>query len=113
MAWHSIGKVTVAVSGTPVQVPNAGRIPCQTIFFQQVSTNTGKIYICDRSNAVFSTGVGVLATIPAPTFINGVATVLPYAAVTVPSAPAALDAAQIWIDVDVGGESCQVSVVRA
>ena len=115
--WHSLGKVTVAAAGTLAQAtanettPSA-RYACQTLFFQQLADNTGKIYICDRQNANRTTLVGVLAVIPAPTLTNQVATILPYASVTVPSAPAALSANQFWIDVDNSGESCLVSAVR-
>ena len=116
--WHSLGKVTITNSGTPVQATTnetvpAKRFPAQTIFFQQVQSNTGKLYIMDRSNGVKGTGVGVLAVIAAPTLSAGVATVLPYAAVTIPTAPTPLNAADFWIDADNSAEACQVSVVRA
>jgi hypothetical protein len=115
--WRSLGKVQVVATGTPViattnETDSAARYPCQTVFFQQVQGNTGKLWICDRSNAVKATGVGVLATIPAPTSVGGVATILPYAQVTIPSAPAALMANQFWIDADNSGEYCQISAVR-
>lgn len=90
---------------------SATRVPCQTVLFQQVEANTGKIWICDRANAVKSTGVGVLATIPAPTLNGGVATVLPYASVTTAGAPGGLNLALFWIDADNTGETCQVSFV--
>lgn len=114
--WHSLGKVAVLAAGTPVRATSnqsspTDRFGCQTMFFQQIETNTGKIYVCDRADANTTTGVGVLATIPAPTLVDGVATVLPYVAVTVPSAPAALDAARFWVDVDVNDEACQISAV--
>jgi len=110
--WKSLGKVTIGAAGTPVQVTTT-RYGCQTVFFQQVSTNTGKLWICDRADAVKATGVGILAVIPAPTLTAGVATILPYCACTIPSAPGGLDASQFWIDVDNGQESCQVSAIRA
>lgn len=111
MAWHSLNRITVAAAGTPEQVV-ATRYVCQTVFLQQLETNTGKIYILDSQTGNKTTGVGVLATIPAPTLLGGVAVQLPYASVTIPSAPCALDASQLWIDVDVSGNSCQVSAVR-
>lgn len=110
MAWHSLNRVTVAVAGVPVQVTGT-RTPCQTVFFQQLQANTGKIYILDSAAGNKTSGVGVLATIPAPTLTAGVATQLPWAQVTIPSAPGAMDPARLWIDVDVSGESCQVSYV--
>lgn len=111
--WHaSIGYVTVASAGTPVQTI-ATRIACQTVFFQQHEDNTGKLYVCDRANANKTTGVGVLVVIAAPTLNAGnVASVLPYASVTIPSAIGALDVSQFWIDSDNDGELCLVSYVR-
>ena len=114
---HSLGRVTIAASGTPIlattneAVPTQ-RYPCQTVFFQQIESNTGKLYICDRANAVIGTLAGVVAVIPAPTLVNQVATVLPWAQVSVPSAPAALDASKFWIDADNTNDACLVSAVR-
>jgi hypothetical protein len=115
--WHSLGKVTVAAAGTPViattnETDPTKRFACQTVFFQQLESNTGKLYICDRATANKTTLVGVLAVIPAPTVTGQVATVLPWAQVSVPSAPAALNAAEFWIDADVSSESALVSAVR-
>lgn len=109
--WHSQGKITVTTSGTPVRVTST-HTGCQTAFFQQVESNTGKLWICDRSSAVTSTGVGVLATIPAPTLSGGVAVVLPYVAITIPTAPGGIDLQGFWIDADEDGDACQVSCVR-
>lgn len=108
--WHSQGKTVVAAAGTPERI-TAIRTIAQTVFFQQLEGNIGKIWICDRATANKITGVGVLAVIPAPTLSGGVAVVLPYASVTVPSAPAALDVAQFWLDMDNNGEGCQISYV--
>ena len=109
--WRSLGKITVTTAGTPVQV-SATRIPAQTIFFQQVEANIGKIYICSSAAANKTTGVGVLATIPAPTLnASLVAVVLPYAAATTPSAPGGLSASQFWIDADNSAEGCIVSYI--
>jgi hypothetical protein len=109
--WHSAGKITVTTAGVPVQV-SATRTAAQTIVFQQLEANTGKIWICDRANAVKATGVGILATIPAPTLSGGVATSLPYAAVTIPNSPGGLNLSEFWIDTDNDSESCIVSYVR-
>jgi hypothetical protein len=111
MAWHSLNRVTIATAGVPQQVI-VTRYGCQTVFFQQIQSNTGKIYILDSATGDKNTGTGVLATIPAPTLTTGVAIQLPWAAVTVPSAPSALDASAFWIDVDNDGDACQVSAVR-
>ena len=110
--WHSIGYIQVAAAGTPTAV-SATRVACQTVFFQQAPTNTGLLYVCDRANANKTTGVGILAIIPAPTLNAGsVASALPYAAVTIPSAIGALSIDQFWVDADVSGNSCLVSYVR-
>lgn len=112
MAWHSLNRVTVTTAGTPVRL-SATRQGCQTIFFQALQTNTGKIYILDSASGNKTTGQGILATVPAPTLFGGVATVLPWAAVTIPSAPAALSVERIWLDADNSGEGVQVSIVKA
>lgn len=111
--WRSLGKVAVATPGTLVRATNnesspTTRYPAHAMLFQQVAGNTGKIYICDRQNAVASTGVGVLATLAIPT-VN----VLPSASCTVTYAPAAFNAIDFWIDAEVGGEGCQVSAIQA
>ena len=109
--WHYVNRVTVIATGTPVQV-TADHYPCQTLLFQQVQGNTGKLYICDRATANITTGVGVLAMLPPPSMGATYASVLPYVSVTVPSAPAALNANKFWIDADVNSDKCQVSAVR-
>lgn len=110
------GYVDVTVAGTPVRatanlaIP-ADRKPCQTIVFEQLEDNTGKLYICDSPTANKTTGVGVLLIIPAPTLVDSMAVVLPYASFSVPSAPAAINAEDYWIDADVSGDDCLVSIV--
>jgi hypothetical protein len=115
--WRSLGKVTVTTAGTPVRAtanestPSAS-YPAQSVSFQQVQSNTGKIWILDRSNGVTATGVGVLHTLAAPTLTSGVATTLPSVTVSIPSAPGGLNVTDLWIDADTSGEFCQVSAVR-
>ena len=111
--WNCIGKVTVNTAGVPTQVTTT-HSRHQSIFFQQMEANTGKIYICSRATAdkAGSGDNGILAIIPAPTVAGSYATVLPYAQVSVPNAPGALDPFNFWLDVDVSGDSCQVSAVR-
>ena len=111
--WRSLGKVTVATSGILVRASNnetvpTDRVPCQSILFEQFPGNTGKIYICDRSTADKATGTGVLAILAPPT-TNG----YPSAGVGVPTAPAALNAADFWIDAEISGEGVLISVVKA
>lgn len=111
--WRPLGKVTVPAAGTPVRAtvnqpdPNL-RFPCQSMLFQQVAGNTGKIYICSSVTANKTTLEGVLAVLAIPT-----TNVLPSASATVPSAPAALNAGDFYVDVDVNGEACLVSAIRA
>jgi len=110
--WHSLGKVTVAATGTLVRATNnettpATRYPYQSILFEQIPGNTDKIYICDRSTASKTTWVGVLAYLMPPTTGNA-----PSCGMEIPSAPAALNAADIWIDAEVSGEGVLISVVR-
>ena len=117
MAWHSLGKITVTASGTPVRITSnesspSTRYPTQTIMIQQLPANTGIIYVCDRANADISTLTGVVAQIPIPTLSGGVAAVLPYATITIPTSAAPLNAAEYYVDADQNGEGCLVSTAR-
>jgi hypothetical protein len=110
--WISLGRITVTTSGTPVNLASKlhnQTLPCQTIFVQQIEANSGKLYLLDAANGDKQSNV--LATIPAPTKVAGVATFLPYASVTIPNERNQLNASQIWIDADNSGESCQGSAV--
>lgn len=109
--WHSLGKVTVATAGTPVQITST-HTTAQTIFFQQVTGNTGMIWICNCSDADTSTGEGVVATLPAPVVAGGIDLALPYTTVNISGALEALNVSNFWVDADNDGESCQVSYVR-
>jgi hypothetical protein len=71
----------------------------------------GLIYILESSSGSSTSGVGILATIPAPTLTAGVATQLPWAQCSIPTAPGPLDAQNIWIDSDNDGEGVQVSIL--
>jgi hypothetical protein len=110
--WKALGRITVVTSGVPVSmainIPN-NSLPCQTIFVQVLQANTGKVYILDSPNGDKKTNV--LATIPAPTLVGGVATFLPYASVTVPNERNMLNPNQLWLDADNSGESVQASAV--
>ena len=108
--WISLGKVTVTNSGTPVCI-SATSLMCQTILVQQMHGNTGKIYVM-QSGGNKTTYSGVLAVIPAPTYSGGVASVLPYAQVTIPMAEGALNPSLYWIDADNDNESALVSYVQ-
>lgn len=108
---HSLGKVVVTTSGTPVlatgnQSSPTERVGCNAIMVEAWPDNTGKIYVCDRANAVISTGVGILAILAPPT-----ANFIPSFSATLPYAPGGLNAAQIWLDAETGGEAAIVSYV--
>ena len=116
--WHSSTTyVTVTTSGVPVRATSAeadasARRACQTVFIQQRPANTGVLYVCDRSDADITTGLGVLAQIPAPVLnADSIATSLPCAVVSAPDAPAPFDAAEFWIDADNDGDVALVSIV--
>lgn len=106
----SLGVVTVTTGGTPVQV-SATNIYTQTIVIQQLQANTGKIYICDRATAVKATGVGVLYVLPKPVLNSGVAETLPSLTIVGPSPANKLDVSELWIDADVNGEGCLISIL--
>jgi hypothetical protein len=111
--WRSLGKVTVTTAGTLVRATNNEatptlRYPCQSLLFEQWPGNTGNIYICDRSDANKTTGVGVLAILLKPT-----TTGLPSAGCGIPTAPTPFNAADFWIDADVNGEGVLISAIRA
>lgn len=113
MAWRSSGYVTVPTAGTPVRAsdnqPQAEAFcPSHALLFQQVSGNTGKIYILDRANPNMTTGMGILAVLAIPT-----TNFLPSASATITYAPQGFNLAEYWIDVDVSGEKCLVSIIRA
>ena len=108
---HSLGKVTVPTPGTPVPATNnqssaTAWVGCNGIMIEAWWQNTGKIYVCDRANAVASTGVGILAILAPPTtnFIPSFSATLPYA-------PAGLAANQIWIDAEIANEGAVISYV--
>lgn len=103
---QSLGKISVPTPGTPVQVYSASKsLLCNSILIETWPTNTGKLYIGVSSSMNAATGVGVVAIVPAPT--GGI--LFSWSA-TIPYAPGGVDAAQLWIDVDNGGDAGLVSV---
>ena len=117
--FRSIGPyVKVTTAGTPVRVtsgtsdPTARRV-CHTLFIQQFASNTGKLYLMDRSSGSATTGLGVVATIPAPTLSGGVAIGLPWVAYTIPYAPGGGNAADYYLDADNSGDQATVSIIVA
>jgi len=123
LPFKAIGNGYVNITaGTPVRVTAnrttpAARLVCHTLFIQQLAANTGKIYVMTVSNetaqAQFNktTGVGVVAIIPAPTLVAGVGTILPWVAITIPFAPGGLDASNFFLDADVNGDDALVSAI--
>jgi hypothetical protein len=108
MALKSLGKVVVTTGGTEVrstlnEPDQTARVGAQSFFVQQVTGNTGKIFVgsvgLDRI-----TLAGVYAVLPAPT-----AGVLPSFSATVTESPAGFNMADIYIDADTNGESALVS----
>jgi len=117
MAWHpgvssSNSVVTVATSGTPVQIVTS-RQPYQSILVQALPNNTGRIVV-GSSNAVRANAAGVnpsgpvLAIIGAPTSATATP---PSANGSNPTSPAAFNLADLWIDASVSGEGCIVSYI--
>ena len=82
----------------------------QAVSFQALGTNSGTIFICNTANPIFSTGLGVLWEIPAPS----AATSRPAWVVGDPSRPInAVDVSQFFIVPSNSGEGCRVSAVRS
>lgn len=108
MAWRSLGQILVVTPGTRVRLTVNRPVPtdtlmCQSLLVQAIASpghvNTGRAYVYD-----VPTGGAPMATLAVPT-----ANTIPAASVTVPNAPAALDATPYWIDVDVGGDGVNAS----
>ena len=111
-AWRSLGKVTVASAGTLQRITAnetdaTARLSVHSILIQAWPTNAGKVYVCDRADAVRSTGVGVLAVLAVPA-----TNIIPSASATITFASAAINAAQYWVDADTSGDAVLVSVIE-
>jgi len=111
MALHALGKVTVTTAGTPViATTNAtaptDRLGANAILIEAWWANAGKIYICDRSNPVVATGVGVIAVL-APCTTN----FIPSFSATLPYASGGLSVNDIWIDAETSADGVLVSYV--
>ncbi len=114
MSLRALGRITIITSGTPVRATlneddPTKRYPAHAMLFERdVTTETGKIYILDREDAVIATRVGVVGILAIPTD-----NLLPSFSATVTYAPVGLNLNDYWIDADVDGEGCIVSVIRA
>lgn len=102
----------MATAGSPVRATSnesdpAARFGAHSILFQRNDpTETGRVYIVDRSDAQIPNHV--LAVLGAPT-----ANIFPSFSITVTYAPAAFNVADYWIDAENNGEGCVVSAIRA
>lgn len=111
---RSLGRVTVATSGTPVRATDnetdpAERYPVHSMLFERDNTGeTGLVYILDREDAVIATRVGVVAILAVPT-----SNILPSFSATITYAPSGLNLENYWVDADNDGEGCVVSAIRA
>lgn len=114
MAIRSLGRITVITSGIPVratfnEVDPARRYPTHAMLFQRDDpTETGNVYILDSEDAVIATRVGVIGILAVPT-VN----ILPSFSATITLAAAGLNLVNYFIDADIDGEGCIVSVIRA
>lgn len=106
MALGTLGLVTVAAAGTPVQCSST-HLGAQTIQVTIRPANTGVIYI-GMANMVKATGVGVIAVLAAPTS----ATTGPFASITFQGwAPAGLDLQNLYLDAGSSGDGAYVSYI--
>lgn len=108
MQFVSLGKVTVATAGTPVQV-SATRLMVRAVRFQTTNGNTGLMYIGDAT-LVKATLVGVhrvlgiaSATADAP--------VVEFGSQEIENGNA-IDLSKFWVDAGVNGESVLVSYAK-
>ena len=99
----SLGKTTVVSAGTPVRVINS-TTNCNVVFFQALSTNTGKVYV-GISGMVKATFVNVLRVLVPP----------PATPLTLDSwspqgiTPGPIDLSTIFIDADNNTEGMLIS----
>ena len=115
----SFGKVTVAVAGVPARATanlsaaqQAKSNPLQSVQFQALPANTGKVYIYavgpnftatdDRTNLT-----RCIALLPAPS--NSTTGPFPSASFSLPNVPAGIDLSDLWIDVDVNGNGVVIA----
>ena len=115
----SFGKVTVAAGGTPARAVanlSAGQQsksnPLQSVQFQVLPANTGKVYIFaagpnfagtdDRTALAYCIGF-----LPAPA--NAMTGPFPSASFSLPNVPAGIDLSDLWIDVDVNGNGVVIA----
>ena len=108
---RSLGKVTVTSSGTPVRLtlnestPSA-RYTCHAFMVEALPTNTGAVYIMDRSNGVIATLVGVVAILAIPT-----TNILPSWTVGLSASANPIDLSLYYVDAAVSTDGVLVSAL--
>lgn len=105
-----LGPILVPVPGVPRSVVDT--LPAVTrglkvyaALFQALSTNTGKVYI-GLATLNRGTLAGVAAVLPVPT-----ANFLPSFGISLTIAPAGVDLASLYLDVDNGGEGALLTLL--
>lgn len=103
MSWNGLGVITVSSAGTKVPLSTT-KISCAAIIIQALAnathTNTGKIYLFDRSN-------NRIATLPAPSSSS-----IASAGATVPMSPGSMNVADYSIDAEISGDGVDASYVK-
>jgi len=110
----SLARITVATPGTPVQITVNEAVPgaqvgTHSILFERDDPNdTGLIYVGRSSSMVRATLFDVIAILPAPS--TGV---LPSITITLTPGMNSLNAADFFVDADVGGDTILASYLEA
>lgn len=99
----ALGKVTVAASGTPQRITSTST-HVNSVTIQALPTNTGKIYVMERSNGVIATFVGVAAVIAIPTD-----NIIPSFSIAVSGAGNPINIADLYLDAENNGEGAIVT----
>lgn len=114
MAIKSLGYVTLGspptlIRATVNETDPTLRVPCQGLLFQALPGNVGTIYVGTASMNT-TTGVGVLGVIPAPT--DPTTGPFPSFSPGIPVIPAALNAADFYINGANADDGVVVSIVQ-
>jgi hypothetical protein len=112
--------ITLTVPGSPIRatygrfdgLAEGANFKCHALLIQQCPGNTGLIYIFDKATGATDGSVGTCGIIPAPSYnIAGTAIILPHAAVSIPSALDAINAAGYWVYGTHNGDKVAVSCI--
>jgi hypothetical protein len=107
--WISLPGGYLTVGATPVQVSTTS-IRCHGVKIQQVNGNTKVIYLMDKSNGSYSTGVGVVAAVAAPAYdTNSNPISLPSESGAIAGCPDPLDLKFFWIHGEHSGDKVMIS----